>query len=146
MLRIGDHRQFWSGLMFLIIGVVALVKLPKHVGTATAMGPGYFPMLLGLCLILFGGISIIQAIRSTEQIAVGRLPLVPLAFIVGCVLCFAALVNDAGLALSLACLVLGSCYRRIRNRPLEVAAIYLILLGMTWVIFIYAIQLPITLF
>ena len=38
-----------------------------------------------------------------------------------------------------------SCYARLRQRPVEVVAIYLVLLAVVWGIFIYGIQLPISL-
>jgi hypothetical protein len=146
MLRISDRKQFWSGLIFFSIGVIALWALPSHIGTATAMGPGYFPMLLGLCLILFGTTSMVLGIRSAEQIPVRRPPLVALLSIIGGVLIFAGLITRVGLAVSLLCVVLASCYGRLVDHSVEVLIIYAVLLGMTWLIFIYAIELPITLF
>ena len=146
MLRVGDRKQFWSGLIFACCGALALWKLPSNVGTATAMGPGYFPMLLGICLILSGGTSMFLGIRSTEEIPVGRLPLMSLFLSIGGVLLFAALINRAGLAVSLACLILACCFTRLKERPVEVLVIYSALLGLTWLVFIYFIQLPINVF
>ena len=146
MLRIGDRKQFWSGLIFLCCGAFALWKLPAQIGTATSMGPGYFPMLVGICLILSGGSSMFLGIRSTEAVEVGRPPFKALAFSLVGVLLFAVLINRAGLAVSLACLILACCFTRLRDRPLEVLIIYAALLGLTWLVFIYFIQLPINVF
>lgn len=146
MIRIGDRKQFWSGLTFFGIGVGALIALPSDIGTATRMGPGYFPLLLGACLILFGAGSMIAGLRSHERIWVGRLPATALICAIGGVLLFAALITRAGLAVSLLCLVLASCWQRLLKAPLEVAVIYLVLLLLTWLVFIDAIQLPIEVF
>ncbi len=142
MSRIGDHKQFWSGLFFFCIGLGALKMLPGNIGTATEMGPGYFPMLLGICLLLFGGTSMALGIRSTERTRVDPIPVVTLVLILTGVVGFALLIDGLGLAASLLCLILLSCHKRLKIRPLEILSIYLALLGLTWLIFIHVIQLP----
>jgi len=146
MLRIVDRKQFWAGFVFLGIGVIALTNLPADIGTATAMGPGYFPMLLGACLVLFGGLGMILSMRPGEVVPIGPVPLLPIAFVLGGILLFAVLINHVGLAGALAGLVASSCCGHLRRHPLEVLLVYLVLLALTWLIFIYAIQLPIDVF
>jgi hypothetical protein len=146
MPRIGDHKQFLSGLFFFCIGLGALAMLPSNIGTATQMGPGYFPMLLGICLLLFGGTSMILGIRAAVQTRVAPVPVVTLLLILGGVVSFSLLIEWLGLAASLFCLVLLSCFKRLRAHPLEILSIYLALLGMSWFIFIHVIQLPMSLF
>jgi hypothetical protein len=43
-MRIKSQRDFWSGLMFLIVGVAfAVGSLDYSFGTSARPGPGYFP-------------------------------------------------------------------------------------------------------
>lgn len=145
-MTIRDTRQFWSGALFLGIGGVALWDLPRPLGTLAAMGPGYFPMLLATGLLIIGVACMTTAILTTTENRAARLPVAPTIFVLGGVVAVSALLLNAGLALSLALLVAASCYARIWRHPFEVVTIYLGLLALTWVIFIYIIQLPISLF
>jgi hypothetical protein len=145
MLRIADKRQFWSGFIFFCIGIFALIRLPGYLGTASSMGPGYFPMLLGICLVMLGTGSMIFGIRSTEKLAVASIPYLPLVMILAGVLAFSFLLRPVGLAVALFFLVALGCYQRVRSHPFHVLATYLFLLALTWFVFIYVIQLPIAL-
>jgi len=145
MLKIVDQKQFTSGLFFLFIGIVALKLLPADLGSASEMGPGYFPMLLGICLVLLGGVSVIQAIRTKQPVRMDRIPVVACLFIIAGVIAFSFLIRPFGLAVSLAALMGLGCYSRIFRQPLAVLAIYAAVLALTWFVFIYVIQLPITL-
>ena len=47
-MAIHNPRDFWSGVLFTLLGVGALVIGSKYtLGTAARMGPGYFPRILG---------------------------------------------------------------------------------------------------
>jgi hypothetical protein len=146
MLQIGNIRQFWSGILFAAFGVLALWQLPRPIGSLVNMGPGYFPMLLGIGLVLVGFGSIVFGIRSQTVTDIESVSLVSTAFIVSGIVAMALLIDRAGLAVSLFFMVVGTCYARVLKHPLEVAIIYLVVLAMTWAVFIYLIQLPITLF
>lgn len=146
MLEIRDRKQFWSGLVFLIVGAGALLTLPEFIGTVRSMGPGYFPMLLGIGLILVGGASVVLSFRAPEIIRIDHFSLVPVVFIISGVVAAALLIDTYGLALSLLVIVLTTCYARVLKHPIEIAIIYLVVLFMTWGVFIYLIQLPIKLY
>ena len=139
-----DRKQFWSGIVFLIIGAGALWTTPHPLGRLAAMGPGYFPMILGVGLVLTGLIAIGLSARSTTSVE--RFPVLPACFVLGGVVAVALLIAERGVAISLAILVATSCYNRLLKRPLEPLIIYAVLLPLTWVIFVYAVQLPISLY
>lgn len=143
--RIADKRQFWSGFLFFCIGVGALVKLPGYLGTAASMGPGYFPMLLGICLVIFGGGSMFFGVRSSEKLELGPVPFLPLIMILAGVVAFSFLLRPVGLVVALFFLIGLSCYHLVRTHPFRVLLTYLFLLALTWFVFIYVIQLPIEL-
>lgn len=54
-MQIKSQKDFFSGLMFMGLGgAFAWGATTYTVGTAASMGPGYFPLLLGLLMLLLG--------------------------------------------------------------------------------------------
>jgi hypothetical protein len=54
-LRIRNPQDFWCGLFFIALGVVAIYSSRAYpMGSALQMGPGYFPTWLGGIMIGFG--------------------------------------------------------------------------------------------
>jgi len=103
-------------------------------------------MLLGSCLVLLGLAAAIAGIRSSRKVAIGPIPLKTAVLILGGVWVFAVLITSAGLAVSLLALLLISCADRLHRNAIEIAITYLVLLALTWFIFIRVIRLPISLF
>lgn len=63
------NKDFWAGLMFLGIGAVAAIASRNYpIGTTLRMGPGYFPTLLGVILMLFGVYILVRGLRLKEKI------------------------------------------------------------------------------
>ena len=55
MARVRNLRDLLAGLLFAAFGVVALViSRAYEIGAASRMGPGYFPRMLGLLLVVLG--------------------------------------------------------------------------------------------
>ena len=56
-MSIKSQKDFVSGLMFTAIGAGFAWNsaLSYDIGSASQMGPGYFPLVLGLVLVLLGG-------------------------------------------------------------------------------------------
>jgi hypothetical protein len=140
----GNAREVCAGALFLVFGAAVLVYARSYpLGTAVDMGPGYFPTLLAILLCGTGLVAVVQGWRSTSRIKLGRLPLVPLIFVLAGVLAFAALIDSAGLAAASAVLILLSCYARLWRRPVEVAVLCGLLLALAYAVFIAAIDLPV---
>jgi hypothetical protein len=141
---IRNRKEILAGVLFLTLGGFVLVYAQRYpMGTATQMGPGYFPTVLALVLCALGMINVVQGLRAAHVISIGPWPLAPLACVVAGVLAFAALIDDHGLFPAVIAVVMMGCYERLTRRPLEVAAICLVMLALAWVVFIYAIDLPI---
>ena len=48
---IKNPRDFWAGVMFLVVGgLFAGIAFTYKLGTAARMGPGYFPLMLGILM------------------------------------------------------------------------------------------------
>lgn len=54
-MAIKSQRDFFSGLMFLVVGAVFAFGATQYkIGSSARMGPGYFPLLLGILLAALG--------------------------------------------------------------------------------------------
>ena len=79
--------------MFIGFAGVALVAARDYsLGSAVRMGPGYFPLLLGLVLAGIGGILVVRSV-AIDGAPVDRLQVRPLASIVIGVVLFGALLE-----------------------------------------------------
>ncbi len=62
-MNIKNQKDFFCGLMFMIIGVaVAWVARNYRVGTAANMGPGYFPIMLSILMAIIGVVITFKAL------------------------------------------------------------------------------------
>jgi len=62
---IKSQKDFFSGLMFTVVGAAfAYGATGYSVGTGGRMGPGYFPLLLGVILAVLGAIIMFKSLVS----------------------------------------------------------------------------------
>jgi hypothetical protein len=126
--------------------VFTLAQLPHYtLGTATHMGPGYFPMLIAIALVIFGSLAIWRSFHARRPVPVGTWPLGPLFFTTLGVVAF-ALTIEHGLVPATLLLVGLCCYQRVLRKPLEVAGIFVVVAVLSTLVFIYGIGLPIQIF
>lgn len=106
--RIRNPKDFWAGALYLFVGIAAVVIAAAYpFGTATRMGPGYFPTILGAVLVLIGLASLTRAfLRPGEPI--GAIIWRPLVSITLATILFGFLLPRVGLLLSLVALILVS--------------------------------------
>lgn len=136
---IKNNQDFWSGLMFIVIGVAfALFSTSYDMGTPARMGPGYFPFWLGVVLALLGGIVTINSLRGeeAEDHHVGKFDFDILALIVGSIVVFGVMLDNLGLYISLVLLVIFSSLAS-HEFSLKIAignAIFLVIF--TWLAFV----------
>jgi len=65
--KIKSQRDFFAGLMFTIVGIAfAWGATTYSVGTGARMGPGYFPLMLGILLGVLGIIVIFTALTAYD--------------------------------------------------------------------------------
>ena len=89
-----SQKDFVSGLMFMAVGgSFAWGAVDYEIGDAARMGPGYFPFMLGLILVLLGVLVTFNAFKSGPPGGdkIGALAWRPLVFILGANLLFGAL-------------------------------------------------------
>jgi hypothetical protein len=144
-LRNGKH--LWAGLLFLAIGTfVAEQSLQYPLGTASHMGPGFFPLCGGILLALLGLATVLQTISRGGDEPVGAIDLLPILFLMGGVVVFALLIETAGLVPAVTALVLLSSYSRLLKKPLEVIATAVFVSVLSVILFIYVLKLPFAIF
>jgi Tripartite tricarboxylate transporter TctB family len=67
-LKIKNYEDFWSGVMFLAIGALAMWESMNYpFGTASRMGPGYFPTCLGGIMAVLGTMVGLKAIEFSSD-------------------------------------------------------------------------------
>ena len=143
-MNIRASKDFWAGIMFLSFAAVAVLAARGYsMGTAGRMGPGYFPMALGLVLGLLGLLIIARSVVAGSG-AISGLQLRPLLVLAGAVLTFGLLIERLGLVITLVVVVAASAVASRESRPLEVAALATTLAAFSVGIFVYALRLPLS--
>ncbi|MEY4438818.1 MAG: hypothetical protein RIQ36_282 [Pseudomonadota bacterium] len=93
---IKSQKDFFSGLMFTLVGAgFAWGATSYNVGTGARMGPGYFPLLLGIFLAVLGAfITFYSLVEHTEDgEPVGAFAWKPIVYILGANLIFGVLLG-----------------------------------------------------
>ena len=93
---IKSQKDFFSGLMFTLVGgAFALGATNYSVGTGARMGPGYFPMLLGVVLALLGAFIIFYSLveHAEDGDKVGSFAWRPIGYVLGSNLAFGILLG-----------------------------------------------------
>jgi len=140
-MRIRAPKDFWAGVMFFGFAVVAVLAARGYsLGSAGRMGPGYFPLLLGLVL---GGLGVLLIGRSLvlDGEPVPRFHVVPLAIIAVAVCLFGLAIEPLGLVVALAILIVLSAWAGPQFRLIETAALALALIAFSVGVFVYALGL-----
>ncbi len=92
-MRIKSQKDFFAGLMFLLVGLAFAWGAGSYsVGTGARMGPGYFPMVLGVLLSVLGLMVTLTAlvVETPDGDPVGSFAWKPLIFIIAGNLVFGA--------------------------------------------------------
>ena len=90
-MRIKSQKDFFAGLMFTITGAGFAIGATNYtIGEGARMGPGYFPLLLGIVLAVLGAIIVLQAmvVETEDGDRIGAIAWKPLCYIIGANLLF----------------------------------------------------------
>jgi Tripartite tricarboxylate transporter TctB family. len=115
-MSIRNPKDFWAGLIYVVLGLAAVyIAQDYEMGTATRMGPGYFPTLLGGFLALIGVVSLVRSFYVPRE-PVGALALKATLLICGATLLFGLMLRGAGMIVSMIVMLLISSYASVRFR------------------------------
>lgn len=102
-------KDFWSGIVFLAIGLSAIVIGNDYsMGSAGKMGPAYFPTALGGLLTFLGVIALVRSFIVHGE-PIDRFAVKNLIVILSGILIFGTVVRGAGLIVAaMLLIVIGS--------------------------------------
>ena len=83
-MKIKSQKDFFAGLMFMGVGTAfAWGATTYNIGTGARMGPGYFPLILGILLAIIGLVITFQATtaETPDGDKIGKWAWKPLFFI-----------------------------------------------------------------
>jgi hypothetical protein len=95
-MRIKSQKDFFSGLLFVAVGIAFAWGATNYkLGDAARMGPGYFPLMLGVLLAILGLVVTFNAlvVETEDGDPVGSIAWKPLFFIILANLTFGVLLG-----------------------------------------------------
>lgn len=147
-MRIKSQKDFVSGILLVVVGAAFAIGATNYsFGVAVRPGPGYFPFGLGIILALLGGVVLFSAFRLGRKGGdpIGKIPWRPLLCIVGAIVFFGFTLPKLGFIVSFPAMIVitaaGGNEFTWKDAILNAA----VLTGISWLIFIYGLQLTIPL-
>jgi hypothetical protein len=152
--KIKSQRDFFAGLMFTVVGIAfAWGATTYNVGAGARMGPGYFPLMLGIVMTLIGlGIMFSGlVVETTDGEKVGAWAWKQLVYVLGANLAFGVLLGGLpsiglpamGLILAIYALTIISSLAGSHFKLRDVLILATVLAIGSYVAFIWALKLQI---
>ncbi|RQO57392.1 hypothetical protein DBR47_16375 [Paucibacter sp. KBW04] len=145
-MKIKSQRDFWSGLLFVIVGLVfALGSTNYSFGSSAQPGPAYFPFWLGVLLTVLGGMVLFKAlsIESEGGDPIGKIAWKPLLILLGAIVFFGLALPRLGLVVTLPVLVTLSALAGQDFHWKDALLNSVVLTVGSWVIFVWGLKLVI---
>lgn len=134
-------RAGLGALLLLAAAAVTFSEVSRlRLGSASAMGPGYFPALLGGLFVVFAALLLFEGWRNPHVRAEPG-PLRPVALLLGSIILFALLYRHLGGVIAIAIMVVVSSLAEKRRSVPELLALAAVIVSMVWVIFVWALGL-----
>jgi hypothetical protein len=140
-------RDIVAGVAFLLMGLlIALASFQYQVGTATHMGPGFFPLLIGVAMASLGAVTAIKAFNAERELQSISLREIRLALqIIVAVVAFGLLAEPAGAVPAIAASTIVSRLAGGKCGLLEMAILIVALCAIACGIFIFGLGVPLRL-
>jgi hypothetical protein len=137
-----DTTNGICGAIFVVCGLLfATQALSLDIGTAFRMGPGYFPLVLAIMLVLLGLVVLAQAIR-VEGEPIGPIAWRGMAFILPAPIFFGLTVRGLGFVPALFLTALIAAFASTRMKPGMALVLAAALTLFSVIVFSYALGLP----
>jgi hypothetical protein len=137
-----NNKDFWAGMMFIVIGAAAMfIARDYRFGSTLRMGPGFLPTVLGGILIAFGICIMAVGLRSNEKIQ-DRLSLRALIILPFSLVLFGELMEHTGFIPALVALVFVSAASGREFKLMEVLLLTVVLTVVSVALFIWGLSLP----
>lgn len=151
-MKIKSQKDFFAGLMFLLVGIAfAWGSTNYTIGEGARMGPGYFPLMLGIVLAVIGLIVVFTAlvVETEDGDKIGSFAWKPLTFIILANLVFGLMIGGLpkigipamGLIVGIFALVFVASLAGDRFKPKEVAILATVLAIGSYLAFVVLLKL-----
>ena len=151
-MRIKSQKDFFAGLLYMVIGIAfAWGATTYNIGDGARMGPGYFPLLLGVILAIIGGIVMARAlvVETPDGDPIGRWAWKPLAFIIAANFLFGILLGGwpllgipaMGLIIAIVVLTFVAALAGDEFKFIEVLILAILLAVGCWAAFVWGLNL-----
>ena len=143
MVVVRSPKDLVAGLLFIAAGIAAIAIAANYtLGTAARMGPGYFPRVLGMLLIVLGAILAARSLRLPGPPLPGW-KWRPVLVTLGSVVMFGLIVNRAGLVVSTILLIVMASAASHEFRPREAVISGIALAALAVGVFVIGLKLQI---
>jgi len=147
-MKIKSQRDFWSGLMFIVIGIAfAWGSTAANFGASPRLGAAYFPFGLAILLALLGALVLFKSltIEADGGDPIGAWAWRPLLIIIAAVALFGWAISHLGLFIALPLLVTGSALAGNEFRWKDALINCMVLTLGSWATFVWRLKLAIPL-
>ncbi len=147
-MKIKSQKDFWSGLMFIVVGIAfAWGSTYYKMGASARPGPGYFPFGLGVLMTVLGGLVLFKSLTLEVEGGdpIGAWAWKPLFMITGTVAIFGWTLPHLGMVVSLPILVVVAALAGDEFHWKDALINSVILTIGSWIIFIWGLKLTIPL-
>ena len=151
-MKIKSQKDFFSGLMFVVVGIAfGWGATTYNVGQGARMGPGYFPLMLGILLGVLGLAIVFESlvVETEDGEPIGSIAWRPMGFIIGANVMFGILLGGLpklgipamGLMAAIVALVFIASFAGDKFYPKEVAILSIILAVFSYCAFVWLLKL-----
>jgi Tripartite tricarboxylate transporter TctB family len=146
-LKIQSEKDFWSGLMFIVVGAAFAWGAAANYsfGSSARPGPAYFPFGLGVLLAILGAFILFQSIvvKTESGNKIGKWAFKPMLWISLSVAVFGWMLPHLGMIIALPILVIVAAKAGDEFHWGEALANAAILTLGSWLIFVLGLKLTI---
>jgi len=146
--KIKSQRDFFSGLMFLVVGLAfAWGATDYSMGSGARPGPGYFPMMLSVLMAIIGAIVIFTSLTIEVEGGdpVGDIAWRPLLVVVAAIVLFAVALPRLGLVITTPLLIIVVSFASTEFKWPGVLIASVVLDVFSWLVFVKGLNLTIPL-
>ena len=151
-MKLKSQKDFWAGVMYMAVGIGFAVGAQNYtIGNGARMGPGYFPLILGVLLTLIGAAVAFKGLTSGPKDGdpIGKWAWRPVFFILASNFAFGILlaglpsfgIPAMGLIIAIYALVFIASLAGSEFRAKSVFVLATILAVGSYVVFVWALNL-----
>lgn len=147
-MKIKSQRDFFSGLMFIVVGVIFAVGATNYsMGSSAKPGAGYFPLILSVLMAILGAVVLFKSltIETEGGDPIGDIAWKPLLVIVASIAVFGLALPRLGMFVTIPLLIVMVSFAGDEFSWKGVIATSVVLTIGSWIIFIWGLSLTIPL-